>query len=180
MDRTITQWINAAAGHYPLLDSLVVLVTKFGAPVLVLVVVLQWWSRHERPDVRHSCVTAGLSFLLGLALNQIILLFVHRIRPYDAGVSHLIIDRNEDWSFPSDHATATFAIAAAFLFQGLRRRGLAFLFAALLVCASRIYVGTHYASDILGGAATGVAAAAAVRALYRKDSRVAQTLIGIL
>jgi hypothetical protein len=44
-------------------------------------------------------VVAGLAFIIGLGLNQIILLFVHRIRPYDAGVSHLIVSWSGDWPF---------------------------------------------------------------------------------
>src|SRR5262249_53375005 len=112
--------------------------------------------------------------------NQIVLLFVHRLRPYDAGISHLIIGRSSDWSFPSDHATATFAIAVTFLLQGLRGRGLAFLAAALLVCLSRVYVGTHYAGDVLGGAATGIVAASAVRSLYWEGTLMDRTITAIL
>jgi hypothetical protein len=38
--------------------------------------------------------------LTGLALNQLILLFVHRPRPYAAGVSRLIVTPSADWSSP--------------------------------------------------------------------------------
>ena len=166
MDQAITRWINALAGSNVLLDSFMIAATQFVVPLLMLLVALQWWSRRERVHVRHTCVAAGLSFLIGLGLNQIILLSVHRIRPYDAGISHLIISRSGDWSFPSDHATATFAIAASFLLHGMRKRALGFLAGALLVCASRVYVGTHYVTDVLGGVVTGIIAAAAARSLY--------------
>lgn len=166
MDQIITQWINGAAGNHPFLDMVMIAASQFGVPLLVLVVALQWWSHNARFRVRHTCVAAGLSFLIGLGLNQIILLFVHRVRPYDAGISHLIISPSGDWSFPSDHATATIAVVTAFLLQGLNRRGLALLAGAALVCVSRVYVGTHYVGDVLGGALTGMLAAAAVRLLY--------------
>jgi len=91
-----------------------IVATNVGVPLLVALVVGQWWSRIDRTHVRHTCIAAGLSFLIGLGLNQIILLFVHRVRPYDAGVSHLIISKSPDWSFPSDHATASIAIVATF------------------------------------------------------------------
>ena len=91
MDHTITHWINAFAGGNILLDQIMIAASRFGVPLLVLVTVLQWWSKRERLHVRHACVAASLSFLLGLALNQIILLFVHRVRPYDAGVTHLTL-----------------------------------------------------------------------------------------
>ena len=180
MDQAITHWINAPAGSNVLLDSVMVAATQLGVSMLVLLVALQWWSRHNRFYVRHTCVAAGLSFLTGLGLNQLILLFVHRIRPYDAGVSHLIISRSGDWSFPSDHATATFAIATSFLLHGFGRRGLAFLAGALLVCVSRIYVGAHYVTDVLGGASMGILAAIAVRGLYWEGTRLDRLITKVL
>jgi len=154
--------------------------SQFGVPLLVLLVVLQWWSKQDRFRVRHTCVAAGLSFLIGLALNQIVLLFVHRVRPYNAGLTHLIIGRSSDWSFPSDHATATIAIAAAFLFHGWGKRALALLIVALVICVSRIYVGTHYFTDVLGGAVTGIIAAGVVRWLYSEGTRMDRLITRIL
>jgi undecaprenyl-diphosphatase len=180
MDQAITRWINALAGSNVLLDSFMIAATQLVVPLLVLLVALQWWSTRERVHVRHTCVAAGLSFIIGLGLNQIILLYVHRIRPYDAGVSHLIISRSGDWSFPSDHATATFAIAASFLLHGMPKRALGFLAGALLVCASRVYVGTHYVTDVLGGVLTGIIAAATVRLLYWEGTRADRFITKIL
>ncbi|MGH6995853.1 MAG: phosphatase PAP2 family protein [Stellaceae bacterium] len=180
MDQAVTRWINAPAGGSPLLDPLMVAASQYGVPFLVVIVVLQWWSERDRLRVRHTCVAAGLSFLIGLALNQVVLLFVHRMRPYDAGLTHLIIARSADWSFPSDHATATIAIAAAFLFHGRRWRGLGLFIGALIVCMSRIYVGTHYFTDVLGGATTGIVAAGAVRWLYSEGTRVDRIVTSIL
>ena len=180
MDEAVTHWINSAAGQRAVLDTIMISLTQYGVPLLVLLVVLQWWSKHDRLQVRHTCIAAGLSFIVGLGLNQVILLFIHRVRPYDAGVSHLIISRSSDWSFPSDHATVTFAIAGAFLLHGSKWRGLALLAGAFLVCTSRIYVGTHYFTDVLGGAMTGILAAAAVRGLYWEGTRVDRLITGIL
>ena len=180
MDDAVTQWINASAGSNAMLDTIMIALTQYGVPLLVLLVILHWWSTHNRPPVRHTCITAGLSFFVGLGLNQLILPFVHRVRPYDAGVSHLIISRSSDWSFPSDHATATSAIATAFLLHGFRRRGFAFLSGAFLIGLSRIYVGTHYFGDVLGGSVTGVIAAAAVSGLYWEGTRLDRLVSSIL
>lgn len=180
MDNTLTQWINASAGASPLFDSVALAITKFGVPAMIVAVVAQWWLAMDRQRVRHAAVSAGLSFLLGLAVNQAILLFVHRVRPYDAGVSHLLIAYSADWSFPSDHATAAFSIVFAFMLCGLGSRACAFAAAALLVCWSRVYVGTHYVSDVVGGAATGLLAAAIVRLGYRRGTRLDRMLTSIL
>ncbi len=180
MDAALTHWINAAAGISPFLDKAMVGVSQIGVPLMVLAVVLQWWAKADRHHVRHAAVSAGLAFLLALAVNQFILLFVHRIRPYDAGVTHLLIAPSADWSFPSDHATASIAIVAAFAMQGLPRRTIALLVMALLICWSRIYIGTHYLTDIVGGAITGVLGAIMVRLAYRENSRLDKLVTRIL
>ena len=122
-DATITHWINGWSGSSVALDFLMIWISAIGVPLLVFAVAGQWWRRVDRRHVRHVLVASGLSFLLGLAFNQFILLFIHRPRPYDAGVTHLLIARSGDFSFPSDHATATFAIASALLLHGFRRQG---------------------------------------------------------
>lgn len=180
MDITITRWINAPAGLHPVLDGLFIVCTQFGVPLIVLLVAIQWWTRTDRMHVRHAAVASGLSFLSGLAINQVLLLFVHRIRPYDAGISHLIIARSADWSFPSDHATASMSVVAAFAMQRLPRRASGFLLLALMVCGSRIYIGTHYFTDVLGGACTGILGAVLVRLGYREGSRLDRFATGIL
>jgi undecaprenyl-diphosphatase len=180
MDQAITHWINSFAGSNALLDSVMIIVTDAGVPLLVALVVAQWWSKNDRPHVRHACIAAGLSFLIGLAINQFIILFVHRLRPYDAGISHLIVSKSSDWSFPSDHSTASIAIVVAFALQGLPSRAVPLGLLAALICWSRIFVGTHYVTDIIGGGLTGVAAVMLVRAFYRKGSRLDSFATGIL
>lgn len=162
------------------IDVLMIWISAIGVPLLVLAVAGQWWRGGGRPYDRHILVAAGLSFLLGLAINQSVLLLVHRIRPYDCGITHLLIARSSDPSFPSDHATATFAIAAAFLVHGMRRTELWFLAATALVSISRVYVGTHYVGDILGGAVTAIVAAALVRVFYREGTRLDRFVTAIL
>src|SRR5260221_5162420 len=180
MDQAVTEWINSFAGRNVALDSIMIMASKVGLPLLVGLVVAQWWSKIDRVHVRHPCIAAGLSFLIGLGLNQIILLFVHRVRPNDAGVSHLIISKSADWSFPSDHATAAIAIVAAFALHGLPRPTLLFGLLAFLVCWSRIFVGTHYLTDVLGGSLVGLVAAVLVWGFYREGSRLDRLATRIL
>lgn len=180
MDQSITQWANSFAGSNAISDWIMIAASEFGVPVLILFVVLQWWSKRDRLSLRHTCAAAGLSFVIGLGVNQIILLFVHRVRPYDAGLTHLIISRSSDWSFPSDHATASVAIVSAFLLHRVWRRAFILVAGAALICFSRVYVGTHYVSDVLGGAITGTVAASAVWLLYWEGTKVDRFLTGIL
>lgn len=71
-----------------------------------------------------------------------------------------------EWSsLPSDHAVLAAALAtAAWAFD--RRLGLAAaLWAALVVCFPRLYFGFHYLTDLLAGAALGIALTRLVMAL---------------
>lgn len=180
LDVIVTRAINGLAGNSPVVDLLMIWVSKIGVPILVAAVALQWWRKTDRAHVRHVIVAAGASFLLGLSLNQLVLLLVHRVRPYAAGITHLLIAKSADPSFPSDHATASVAIAAAFLLNGLRRTGFYFLAAAALLMFSRVYIGIHYVSDVMGGAFTGLLAALVVVVLYRDGTRVDRAITSIL
>ena len=180
LDEATTSWINSFAGQSDSLDSLMVAISIAGIPVIIMIVILQWWSLTDAHHVRHSCVASGLAFLLGLAINQIILLFVHRIRPYDNGVTHLIVSKSMDWSFPSDHATAAIAIAAIFFLKNLKGRAIALGILGFLVCVSRVYVGTHYVTDVLGGAITGILSALFICCLYREGSKWDRFITNIL
>jgi len=59
-----------------------------------------------------------------------------------------------NFSFPSNHALNNFA-AATFLFKLYPKYKWAFFITAILVSLSRVYLGVHYPSDILGGAIIG-------------------------
>jgi undecaprenyl-diphosphatase len=180
LDIALTQAINSFAGRSAALDALMLAVTQWGVPVMVAAVALTWWQKGGDKAERHVTVSAGLAFILGLAVNQAILLFVHRMRPYDAGLTHLMLSPSADPSFPSDHATAGFAIALSYVFHRRSFKAALSLAAAALISVSRIYAGTHYVSDILGGAATAFAAGIAVAAFYREGSRLDNIATGLM
>jgi undecaprenyl-diphosphatase len=109
---------------------------------------------------RHGVVAAGFSALLALGIAHVLADLVARPRPYvtHAHEAHLFIAQSHDPSFPSDHATAAFAIAVALLLRH-RKAGLLALVLAVGVSLARVVVGTHYPTDVLAGAAIGTAAA---------------------
>lgn len=112
---------------------------------------------------RRASVAAVLSAGLGLAVGKVISELVDRARPFVAdphGV-HLFAAHAADPGFPSDHATAAFAIAVAIL---LRKRGwgIAALVLATVLSVGRVALGVHYPSDVVAGAALGSAAALAL------------------
>jgi undecaprenyl-diphosphatase len=117
-------------------------------------------ARGRFADWRRACLAAVLSAGLGLAVGKVISELVDRARPFVAdphGV-HLFAGHAADPGFPSDHATAAFAIAVAIV---LRKRawGIFALVAATVLSIGRVALGVHYPSDVLAGAALGSAAA---------------------
>ena len=127
---------------------------------MVLAVLFLVRGKWRSVNGRHGVVAAGFSALLALGVAQLLADWVSRPRPYvaHAADAHLFIARSADPSFPSDHATAAFAIAVALLLRH-RKAGLLALGLATLVSLGRVAVGTHYPTDVLAGAAIGTGAA---------------------
>jgi undecaprenyl-diphosphatase len=108
---------------------------------------------------RRAAVAAVLGAGLALAVGKVVSELVDRSRPFVADTHvHLFSGHAADPGFPSDHATAAFAIATAI---ALRKRGWGVfaLLAATVLSLGRVALGVHYPSDVLAGAALGAAAA---------------------
>ncbi len=134
---------------------------------IVLAVVVVWllWRRLPRLALFVVITAAGSS-----VLNTVVKAAVHRLRPILTDpVAH-----EPGSSFPSGHAQAAVVGCAVLLLvflpilHGLWRR-LAVAFAVLMVLAigfSRIALGVHYLSDVLGGYVLGAAWVAAMAAAF--------------
>lgn len=103
-------------------------------------------------------VNLGLNTCLNLALKTVFL----RGRPAD--VAHLVDETG--YSFPSGHAMAAVGFYGFLIFllwqtgdSRRQKRTLTALLSAgiLLICVSRVYLGVHYASDVLAGACASLA-----------------------
>lgn len=130
--------------------------------LIALLFLIPW--RHRREQRRCGAVFGTVAAALALLINQPISHAVGRLRPYIAhpATAHLLIARSHDASFPSDHATGGFALACGMFLYDRVAGTVLFLLAALLAVA-RVYVGTHYPSDVVGGAAIGTAVALLLR-----------------
>jgi undecaprenyl-diphosphatase len=85
---------------------------------------------------------------------------------------HLLVNCGPGKSFPSSHAVNNAAVAT--LFSYYYRRLWPWLFGwAFVICLSRVAVGVHYPSDVLGGAAVGVLVALAIVLIWQ---RIHQTI----
>ena len=168
LDAAIT---GAVAGLYSLAGDfftpfahIMDLLGKGGALLIAVSLALMLFPRTRK---------VGTAMLLALGIGALITNvalkpLVYRPRPYtfEGSVYHqlwsLVGQHTEsDYSFPSGHTTAaTAAMVAIFLSCPKRKSWIALLF-ALAMGLSRIYLGVHYFTDVLGGFAAGLIGAVA-------------------
>ena len=146
-----------------------------GMGAIVGVVVAILFARKERASATFLIVTAGVGALLNLGLK----LIFARARP-DL-TSAIAVAR---WySFPSGHAMNSFITFGALAYIALRQpwswaaksAGLAIAITmATLITVSRVYLGVHWASDVVGGWSAGTVWLASTVTAFEMLLRVRQ------
>ena len=101
----------------------------------------------------------GITLLAGLTISYyvtaVLKILIARPRPFIAFTNVILLGPMEkSYSFPSNNAVTAF-MAASLLISRFRMRAL-FYSLAVLAGLSRIYIGVHYPSDIIGGAIIGL------------------------
>jgi membrane-associated phospholipid phosphatase len=123
---------------------------EYGSIWLVLGIVLAFID----PDNGEDWVVAGLLGPFAIGVNYAVKLVIRRPRPVLEGLPPLG-GAPSSLSFPSAHATSSFACATAMTRIAPEAAPLFLLAAAIAAC--RPYLGMHYPSDVLGGIVLGVA-----------------------
>jgi membrane-associated phospholipid phosphatase len=159
LDRDVSMYF--AAHRQPAITALMSAVSAVHQTIYVLAataLVALWRA------LRRDWHSAGALLVVpaGMLLNWSLKLAFRRARPaWDDPLVQLA-----SYSFPSGHAIAStvfYGMLCALVFAHTRSpllRGLAAaaaLFMVALVCFSRVYLGAHYPSDVIAGAAVGTA-----------------------
>jgi len=150
--RMRTPWLTSVAIDLTALGS-ITLVVLFSAFTLVVLLVL----RDRLGAIQLLAASAGAGILTTVTKN-----FIERIRPEEA--QQLIVVSG--FSYPSGHSLSTsalyltIAIIAGRHVQHSGAKAAIFLAVAavlLMVGASRVYLGVHYATDVVSGISLGAA-----------------------
>lgn len=159
-------WLNDAIAAWSL----------YGLTVFAVLMLAAWWQ--ARRTGSPSAVTAlavPLITLVGFGVDLLLKLVVREDRPCQS-LRVAVLEACPapgDWSFPSNHAAIASAAAVALLFVS-RRLGAVALVAAVLMAASRVWVGVHYPHDVLAGFSVGaLVAVICARAVRRRQDVLA-------
>jgi undecaprenyl-diphosphatase len=155
IDDAIAELVMSGRGRF---DAVMLALTEFGSGIVMALIatlaVFVSLLRGRRTEAAFLIVASAGTGLLNAGLK----LFFQRARP-DASVRYLI-DAPGSFSFPSGHAMGTAGVLVSLVIvafaSGLPRRWhvpVALLAAVLAagVALSRVYLGIHYPSDVLGG-----------------------------
>lgn len=147
------------SGNYEALDSVMVILSLYGREVvwgaLIVGLFIIGGEREKK-----MALTLGLIFLILIGVGYVSKTYYSRPRPYDVVDDlRLLVAKESDYNFPSGHTLIVAGgVVVAWLY--LRRVWAALLSAeAALVAYSRIYVGVHYPSDVVGGVLLGAGCA---------------------
>ena len=152
-DKAIRHWVNTNRTGW--LTAFFTHFTRLFDPapqviMAVIIVGLYFWWRHWR-----GIIFPTASIIVGSLLNKIIKHLVNRPRPR----IHILLHYS-GYSFPSGHSSGVMLILGSLiilLWEEKRHSSWAkwlIVFLTLtifLVGCSRVYVGAHYPSDVLGG-----------------------------
>ena len=159
-DRRVEDAADRLRGH-PGLDRLFHAASELGDFSLLWVMLGCLRAlRSERDWPAAQRLWVGLVLESALVNGVVKSMFRRRRPPWDSG-KRLQVRRPRTSSFPSGHATSSFT-AAGLLAEGDPWWPLYYVL-ALVVAASRVYVKVHHASDVVAGAALGLALGRGIR-----------------
>ncbi len=156
------RWVNQLSIDHGYLNPIFIGLAEYTVLLAALMCLFVWFQNRSRYN-RAMVVSAGLTFILAELLGKIAGVFYFNQQPF-AEMSHvnLLIQKEVNNSFPSDHTIFIFSVCL--IFWLFHKRHVYWLFVACAVGFSRIWVGVHYPFDVLAGAV--IASLTAVTVVY--------------
>jgi len=153
-DQKILLWLNRLVAIWGFLNKLLAEYLIYIVPIALLW--LWFFSQKSKKVAMRALASAVVAWVV---LARTVGLWVHRDRPFDVGGVRELLFHRPDYSFPSDHATVFFAVAASFYFSGNKKLAYVFFGMAMVNSIFRVATGLHWPSDVIVGAVFGVVSA---------------------
>jgi undecaprenyl-diphosphatase len=146
MDLKLFQLINILSGRYSTADKLMILISnRIRYVYLFIIVVMLFKNRFNKKIAIETSLSVAVSF----AAQFFIHLFYFKPRPFMNRRVGILIPSKMDSSFPSKHTMLAFTASTTVLMFH-RTLGTIMMWMSALTGLSRIWVGHHYPSDIIG------------------------------
>jgi len=157
IDLNIVIWIKESLQN-DLLSPFWIFLTTIGDMGIIWILIALALLIHPKTR-RLGLLCTGALFFSGLLCNLGLKPLVMRPRPFNYFDAQLLIKAPHDYSFPSGHTSASFAVAYILFKEKFRIRTIPVyiwtLILAILISLSRLYLSVHFPSDILVGIFTG-------------------------
>lgn len=154
VDNIILNWINVKLRNKTF-DKIMPIITSIGnlGIVWITISVLLLLRKNDYKILGQMIIT---SLIITTIIGEgIIKNIVKRKRPfYDDDNKKLLISRPITYSFPSGHTASSFAVATVFI-KTDNSASFGIVLLANLIAFSRVYLGVHYPSDVIGGGIIG-------------------------
>jgi len=125
-----------------------------------------WWIWFENEDARrkHEVLLAGTAAIVpALLIAKVLAAMVFRARPlleprlqFQRPYGINAAEWQQGSSFPSEHGVLLLALAAGIFYASRKVGWIALTYATVVGCLPRLYLGMHYATDVIAGAAIGI------------------------
>lgn len=166
MDLRLFRLINDLSGRYSPMDRLMILISNRIRYAYILIFVIVLVTNRSN---RRIAVETGSSVFLSFIAHFFIKLFYYKPRPFKKRRVGILIPSKLDSTFPSKHTLIAFAASTSIFFFN-RSLGSLMLWMSAVTGFSRIWVGHHYPSDIIGSAMLGSLTSMATRLFSFKQS----------
>ncbi|MDP3131054.1 MAG: phosphatase PAP2 family protein, partial [Bacillota bacterium] len=174
----LIKWMQSFQNGF--MDTLFQFFTMFGEELVIIAALGYLYWCHDKKIGEY----VGVTVFISLFLNSTIKTIVQRPRPFVTdpdGILNIRPDTATGYAFPSGHTQGAATVFAG-LATWIKKRWLtiASYVIIVVVALSRMYLGAHYLSDVIVGAALGIGLAIGLQVVFTKLKDHTRTFYNIL